>query len=51
MELIDFAEKRGEEAAKFSLATMDINRARAHTLLSLFQPYSARFKDRFHAKD
>lgn len=35
MELIDFAEKRGEEAAKFSLATMDINRARAHTLLSL----------------
>lgn len=35
MELIDFAEKRGEEAAKFSLATMDVNRARAHMLLNL----------------
>lgn len=35
MELIEFAEKRGEEAAKFSLATLDVGRARAHNLLNL----------------
>lgn len=35
MELIEFAERQGEEAAKFSLATLDFNRARCHTLLVL----------------
>lgn len=35
MELIEFAEKRGEEAAKFSLATLELARARAHNLLVL----------------
>lgn len=35
MELIEFAERRGEEAAKFSLATLDAVRARAHNLLGL----------------
>lgn len=35
MELIEFAEKRGEEAAKFSLGTLDVGRARAHNLLVL----------------
>lgn len=35
MELIEFAEKQGEEAAKFSLATLEQARARCHQLLVL----------------
>lgn len=35
MELIEFAEKQGEEAVKFSLSTLELNRARCHTLLAL----------------
>jgi len=35
MELIEFAEKRGEDAAKFSLSTLDVARVRAHNLLVL----------------
>lgn len=35
MGLIEFAEKQGEEAAKFSLATLEQARARCHQLLVL----------------
>lgn len=35
MELIEFAEKQGETAVRFSLSTLELNRARCHTLLAL----------------
>lgn len=35
MEILDFAEQQGQRAAAFSLATLDANRQRSHSLLVL----------------